>query len=103
MVYGHYSKSISYLPTPDEILYGIILAQINEFKSYEKIEDSVIATYVFIWKRIFAMSSSVSMSKPLTPKILSDPKHEFIKTLIYIYSMESFVFSEINKTSRKKD
>lgn len=43
------------------------------------------------------------MKKPLTPKILSDPNHEFVKTLVYIYSMESFVFKEMNKASRSKD
>lgn len=43
------------------------------------------------------------MKLPLTLKILSDPNHQFVKTLIYIYSMESFVFREMNKASRKKD
>ena len=42
------------------------------------------------------------MKKPLTPKILTDPNHEFVKTLIYIYSMQSFVFEELNKASRYK-
>ena len=43
------------------------------------------------------------MKKPLTHKILSNPNHKFVKTLVYIYSMESFVFSEMNRTSRLKD
>ena len=43
------------------------------------------------------------MQKPLTEKILSDPNHEFVKKLIYIYSMQSFIFSEMNKASRNKD
>ena len=40
---------------------------------------------------------------PLTPKILSNPKHKFVKTLIYIYSMQTFIFTEMNKASRDKD
>ena len=36
----------------------------------------------------------IDMKKPLTPKILSDPNNEFVKTLIYIYSMQSFIYSE---------
>lgn len=52
---------------------------------------------------MFTLSKSVDMDRPLTPKILSDPDHQFVKTLIYIYSMESFVFHEMNKASRKKD
>ena len=57
-----------------------------------------------MWKTIFSITKSLKdLKKPLTPKILSNPKHEFVQTLIYIYSMESFVFSEMNKTSRMKD
>ena len=41
--------------------------------------------------------------KPLTHKILRNPKHKFVKTLIYVYSMESFIYSEMNKASRSKD
>ena len=43
------------------------------------------------------------MEKPLTPAILSNPDHEFTKTIIYIYSMECFVFKDLNKASREKD
>lgn len=43
------------------------------------------------------------MEKPLTKKILSNPKHPFVKILLYIYSMQSFVYSEMNKASRSKD
>ena len=48
-------------------------------------------------------SIGISFDKPLNPKILSDPQHPFVKNLIYIYSMQSFVFSEMNATSRNKD
>ena len=40
---------------------------------------------------------------PLTTKILSNPANPFVKTLIYIYSMESFVFSEMKRDSRMKN
>lgn len=43
------------------------------------------------------------MQQPLTKEILMDPTHSFVKTLIYIYSMQSFVFGEMNKASRDKD
>ena len=49
------------------------------------------------------MVKDVDMRKPLTPKILSDPNHKFVKTLIYIYSMQTFIFSEMNRASRCKD
>jgi len=49
------------------------------------------------------MAKSVDIKKPLTTEILSNPDHDFVKTLLYIYSMNSFVFKEINKASRDKD
>ena len=57
-----------------------------------------------MWKIVFSLATKVTdFSKPLTPKILSDPNHPFVQTLVYIYSMETFVFSEMNKASRSKD
>ena len=49
------------------------------------------------------MSKQVDLKKSLTPEILSDPNNEFVKILIYIYSMECFIFSEMNRASRNKD
>ena len=49
------------------------------------------------------MVKEVEFRSPLTPQILSDPNHKFVKTLVYIYSMQSFVFKEMNKASRCKD
>ena len=56
-----------------------------------------------MWKKIFEMVKGVDFRKPLTPKILSNPNHQFVKTLIYIYSMESFIFGAMNRASRAKD
>ena len=49
------------------------------------------------------MVKDLDLKKPLTPKILSDPNHDFVKTLVYIYSMQTFIFKEMNKASRTKD
>lgn len=45
----------------------------------------------------------MNLNLPLTPAILQNPDHKFVKNLIYVYSMESFVYSEMNKASRNKD
>ena len=45
----------------------------------------------------------LAFDKPLTPGTLADPSNPFVKSMIYIFSMESFVFSEMNKASRMKD
>ena len=47
----------------------------------------VIGKYVNVWKKIFSLAKSVDMKKPLTIEILSDPDHDFVKTMLYIYSM----------------
>ena len=49
------------------------------------------------------MVEDVDMRKPLDFKSLSNPKNKFVKTMIYIYSMESFLFSEMNRATRNKD
>lgn len=52
---------------------------------------------------MFTLGKLVNMQKPLTTSILSNPNHEFVKLVLYIYSMQSFVFIEMNKASRDKD
>ena len=47
--------------------------------------------------------TDIDLKKPLTPEILSDPTQQFVKTIIYIYSMQSFLFGAMNKASRDKD
>ena len=50
MVFGHFNNSIGFLPTPDQIMYGIVLAQIEDF-SGESIENSqeLIKMQVIMW------------------------------------------------------
>ena len=43
------------------------------------------------------------LDKPLTPKVLSDPNHKAVKHLMYIYSMESFIYADLNRVCREKD
>ena len=43
------------------------------------------------------------LDKPLTTKILSNPEHKAVKHLMYIYSMESFIYAELNRVCREKD
>ena len=51
----------------------------------------------------FKMVKDVELGQPLTSEILSNSDHQFVKTLIYIYSMQSFIFGEMNKASRTKN
>ena len=80
-----------------------MLAQVDYLRQSSTTNFSDYLPYVEMWKKIFEMVKEAEFRKPLTPEILSDPNHEFVKTLIYIYSMETFVFKEMNKASRTKD
>ena len=49
------------------------------------------------------MAKLGDLDKPLTKQILSDPQNAITKHLLYIYSMESFVYEDLNRASREKD
>ena len=56
------------------------------------------------WDMLFELADlDEDMNKPLTPKILSNPEHKAVKHIIYIYSMESFIYADLNRTCREKD
>ena len=59
--------------------------------------------YAANWGMLFALAKLGDLDKPLTPKVLSDPDHVITKHLLYIYSMESFIYGELNRASRDKD
>ena len=52
---------------------------------------------------LFDLASLGDLDKPLTSKILKDPSHKITCHLLYLYSMESFIYEEINKTCRLRD
>ena len=43
------------------------------------------------------------MNQPLTEQILHDPDHPVTQTLIYIHSMETFIYKDMKKASLNKD
>ena len=56
------------------------------------------------WKLLFEMNDlGQHLDTPLTAKILSDPSHVITGHILYIYSMECFIYAEMNKASREKD
>ena len=52
---------------------------------------------------LFDLAKLGSLDKPLTPTILSNPNHVITKHILYLYSMETFIYSEMNRASRMKD
>lgn len=43
------------------------------------------------------------IDKPLTQKILSDPTNDVTKLILFLYSMESFIYTDLNKACRNKE
>ena len=54
-------------------------------------------------KLIFNLGNLGDLNKPPTPKILSNPNHKITKHLLYIYSMESFIYQDLNRACRDQD
>ena len=59
--------------------------------------------YAQNWKFLFKLGDLGDLDKPLTAKILSDPSHKIVKIIMYIYSMESFIYEDLNRATRDKD
>ena len=57
-----------------------------------------------MWGDIFSkLPKDFDKNEPLTEKILNDPDHAVVNLIIYIYTMETFIYTELNDTSRKKN
>ena len=52
---------------------------------------------------LFDFANLGDLDNPLTPKILSDPNNVITRHILYLYSMESFIYGELNKATRDKD
>ena len=61
------------------------------------------ASYKDKWKLLFDLSGLDDLDKPLSKKILSDPKHPITMLILYIYSMECFIYTDLNRACREKD
>ena len=52
---------------------------------------------------MFDLANLGDLDKPLTAKILSDPYNKITRHILYLYSMESFIYADLNRASREKD
>ena len=48
-------------------------------------------------------SQNFDLNQPLNDNILHDPSHKVTQTLIYIHSMETFIYKDLKKASLQKD
>ena len=56
-----------------------------------------------VWRYIFEHLTHTDLQKELTKQILHDPKTDIVRALLYIYSMETFVYSTLNTATRDHD
>ena len=60
--------------------------------------------YKDAWKAIFEIGTQgFDLNEPIDFEILHDPDHPVTQTLIYIYSMETFIYGDMKKASLNKD
>lgn len=52
---------------------------------------------------LFNFADLGDLNAPLTPNILSNPEHKITKHILYLYTMESFIYADMNFASREKD
>lgn len=109
MILIMFEEDYQYLPCLREIKEGLIKAQTrqlnrkqqrwNDQTQFNKLKQS----YEKKWNLLFNIQNLGDLEKPLTANILSNPNHKITKHLLYIYSMESFIYTELNRVCRDKD
>ena len=59
--------------------------------------------YTSNWQFLFDLADVGNLDLPLTAEILSNPSHKIVQLILYIYSMESFIYEDLNRATRNKD
>lgn len=109
MILIMFQRDIKYFPSMREIRDGLVEAQIHEIQTKSKNWNDktcfaqIQSIYQLNWNLLFEMAELGDLDKPLSPKILQNPYHKVTRHILYLYSMESFIYSELNKVSREKD
>ncbi len=63
-----------------------------------------IEIYKDAWKAIFKIGTQdFDLNEPLTYKILYNLNHKVTQTLLYIHSMETFIYKDLKKACLQKD
>ena len=105
-----FANKVHYLPTLREIRDELIEAQLQQIQQKAKHTYSSKTNFTYLkdtykdrWQMLFDLASLGDLDKPLTSRILKDPQHKITCHLLYLYSMESFIYEEINKACRLQD
>lgn len=109
MILYMFEHDYQYFPTLREIKDSLTRAEMRELKRIKEMYTNqtkfelMMYTYREKWDYLFKIADLGDMDKPLTPKILGNPNHKITMHLLYIYSMESFIFANLNQACREKE
>ncbi len=66
--------------------------------------ETFIENYKFAWLAIFEIGTQYfDLNQELSDDILWNPEHPVTKTLIYIHSMETFIYGDLKKACLNRD
>ena len=94
-------EDYQYFPSLNQIMNGIIYSQKQQLP--DDCTKECTTAHTKMWKNLFKIGNLGNFDQPLTAKILSNPNHKIVMHLMYIFSMESFLFSELNLATREKN
>ena len=109
-IFIKFQKDIPYFLTLKEIRDELILTQIHKlqnighlFNNQTKL-DKLKQQFTLNWRFPFGIANlNHHFSSALTPQILSNPYDTITRHILYIYTMEYFIFANMNRASRKKE
>ena len=96
-------------PSVYEIMLGIQeqeklnQREIHKLQKNKEYVNALIENMLHIWKHIFDAAIHQDKNKQITGEELADPKSAISCGLLYIYSMETFIYSALNSASRDHD
>jgi hypothetical protein len=83
------------------IINGIIQEHANSLiKDSKEADDFQFQHIELIWHTFLKVAKIDNLSEV---PVVSNPDHPHVKAILFMYSMESFLYKRINKISRDKD
>ena len=104
-----FEEDYQYLPSLREIKDSLVRAQKRFLeKDVDKWSNKtkfalLLDIYKTNWDKLFQIDKLGNIDKPLTQSILSNPYHPITRHIIYLYSMQSFIYQDLNRACRKQN
>lgn len=107
MILYMFSYGYCMFPSPQEIKQGIQFALYDQMQIVETNNERHAEMFNMIYSKITdkikELGELPNPKVPLTSKQLSQPSSKIVDILMSIYTMESFIYRDMNKASREQD